>query len=87
MGVLWFEDSKFHSRHWRWVRKPYWRFSDMPAAWKIGRSFPPSILSGLLGAIIAFWTSVSTALVLNGRDRITWGLMAAASTDLQSRLR
>jgi len=41
-------------------------------------------LSGLLGAIIAFWTSVSTALVLNGRDRITWGLMAAASTHLQS---
>ena len=38
-------------------------------------------------AIIAIWTSVSTALVLNGRDRITWGLMAAASTDLQSRLR
>jgi len=39
------------------------------------------------GAIIVIWTSVSTALFLNGRDRITWGLMAAASTHLQSRLR
>jgi signal transduction histidine kinase len=30
-------------------------------------------------AVAAIWASASTALVLKGRDRITWGLMAAAS--------